>query len=173
MPTRSTLGLCPERLAKLLDVGSIDVDDGGRSSPSKAAADLMRRRFGDPLHIEGRAESVTAVLGGPCGEMAPGEGRPLGDVLLDPDTPLEILETIKQYGKALASRWDEGPEHVVAVTIYYAAIAAALSFHRRKITSRSRRELSDSLRVLMNDQWIIPGLARLFDTVHTLCEADE
>ena len=173
MAMKSTFGLCPERLATLLDAGSGDDGNCGQQPAPQAAAQLMRQRLAGPLRIDGCVDSLSSLLERPCPEMLPVADRPLGEVLLDPGTPLEILETLKQYGKNLSARWEEGPEHVVAVTIYYAAIAAALGSHASKITARSYRELADSLQILMDDRWITPELAGLFDTADTLCRAEE
>jgi len=170
---KSTFGLRPERLATLLDAGSGDDGNSSQQPAHQAAAKLMRQRLAGPLRIEDCVDSLLNLLNRPCPEMLPVAGKSLGDVLLDPATPLAILETLKQYGKNLSARWDEGPEHVVAVTVYYAAIAAALGSHGSKITTRSYRELADSLQTLMDDRWITPELAGLFDTACTLCKAEE
>ena len=173
MAMKSTFGLCPQRLAKLLNAGSDD--EAARCQPApQAAAQLLRRRLAGPLQVDKDCvDSLSAILDRPCQDLQPIAGRPLGDVLLDSTTPLAILETLKQYGKGLSRQWDEGPEHVVAVTIYFAAIAAALVFHRRRITTRSYRDLADSLRILMNGRWITPELAGLFDSVRIICKAEE
>ena len=174
MATKSTFGLGPEQLVKLLDAGSGDEADRGQLYALQAAAELMRRRLASPLHIDKNCvDSLPAILDRPCPEMLPIAGRPLGDVLLDPSTPLAILETLKQYGKGLSVRWDEGPEHVVAVTIYFAAIAAALGSYSTKITTRSYRELADSLQILMNDRWVTPQLAGLFDLARYVSQKND
>ncbi|MDP6634700.1 MAG: hypothetical protein QGG42_07375 [Phycisphaerae bacterium] len=174
MATKSTFGLCPKLLVTLLDAGSDGEDNCSQLPAPQAAAELMRRRLVSPLQITERCvDSLPDVLDRSCPEMLSIKGCPLGEILLDPNTPLAILETLKQYGKGLAARWDEGSEHVAAVTIYFAAIAAALGSHRCKITTRSYGELADSLRLLMADRWTTPELAGLFDTARTLCEAEE
>jgi len=174
MAMKSTFGLSPQRLAKLLNAGSAGEVAGRQLPAAQAAAQLLRRRLASPLHVDkGCVDSPSAILDRPCPELQPIADRPLGDVLVDPTTPLAILETLKQYGKGLSRRWDEGPEHVVAFTIYFAAVAAALVSHRRKITTRSYRDLADSLRILMDDRWITPELAKLFDSVRTICKAEE
>lgn len=96
--------------------------------------------------------------------------RMAGDLLLDPATPLAALETLKEYGKGLSQRWEEGPEHAVAVTIYFAAIAAALVSHGRKITTRPHRNLARSLGMMVDDRWMAPELALLFDNARKTCE---
>lgn len=172
MKLRSTFGLYPKELAELLATGS--GDDNAPLPLAEAASRLLRSRLASPMHFDkGYVDSLSAILARPCPELQPIAGRTLGDVLMDPTTPLATLETLKQYGKGLSLRWEEGPEHVVAAMIYFAAIAAALVFHGRKITTRSHRDLADLLRILMNDRWITPELAGLFDSARTMCEASK
>lgn len=171
MAAKSTYGLCSQRLAKLLDAGSANEAAHCQLPAPQAAAQLLQQRLASPLDVDKNyVDSVSAILDRSCQHLQPISGRPLGDVLLDPTTPLAILETLKEYGKGLSHRWDEGTEHVVAATIYLAAIAAALVSHRCKITTRSYRDLADLLRLLMNDQWITPELAGLFNGARTICE---
>ena len=99
-------------------------------------------------------DSVPAVLARPCPELQSLAGRPLREVLTDPHTSLTALAAIKEYAKALASRWRKGSEHTVAVLIYYAAIASALCHHGRQITSQAGSDLCHALGVLD----LIPGL---------------
>ena len=170
MASRSTFGLYPKELADLLATGSGD----DQLPPAEVAGRLLRSRLAGPMHFDKDCvDSLSAILDRPCPELQPIAGRTLGDVLADPTTPLAILETLKQYGKGLSRRWDEGPEHVVAAMIYFAAIAAALVFHGRKITTRSYRDLADLLRIMMSDRWITPELAGLFDSARTMCEASK
>ena len=170
MATKSIFGLCPQGLAKLLNTASADETTHRQPPAPQAAAQLLRSRLASPLHFDKDCvDSLSAILDRPCPELQSIAGRPLGDVLLDPTTPLTTLETLKQYGKGLSRRWDEGSEHVVAAMIYFAAIAAALVSHRRKITTRSYRDLADLLRMLMSDRWLTPQLAGLFDSARTIC----
>ena len=174
MALTSTFGLCPQRLAKLMTAGAPDEAALSQPPAPQAAAELLRSRLAGPLHFEKYCvDSLPAILNRPCLELQPIANWPLGEVLWDPTTPLANLETLKHYGKGLSCRWDEGPEHVVAVAIYFAAIAAALVSHGRKITTRSYPDLADSLRMLMDDRWITPQLTKLFDSARTICKAKD
>jgi hypothetical protein len=174
MKPRSTFGLYPKELAELLATGSGDDNAPQQLPPAEVARLLLQSRLAGLMHFDKDCvDSLSDVLDKPCPELQPIAGRTLGDVLMDPTTPLATLETLKQYGKGLSLRWEEGPEHVVAAMIYFAAIAAALVFHGRKITTRSHRDLADLLRILMNDRWITPELAGLFDSARTMCEASK
>lgn len=127
-----------------------------------------------PLPLdESVAESVPAVLNRPCEEMQPLANRTIGDVLLDPATPMAALETLREYGKVLSDRWIEGPEYLVAGTIYFAATARALVSHDRKLAARPYGKLAEAFGTLIDNGWITPELVDLFDTARTVCESKE
>jgi len=157
-----TSGLHPDRLARLLAIGSADVPPGGDRSDVQAAADLLRDRLADPPPL------AEAVMDSPLPE-----GTSLNDVLLDSNTELGVLETIKDYTKTLSKRWEEGPEHAVAVSVYYAAIAAALIHHDRKITAHSYEKLAGSIDVLVEAKWMDVRLAKLLADARDLCRRTE
>jgi len=174
MAPRSTFGLYPRQLAGLLATGSTAEAAQATLSPVQSTRQLLRHRLAGPLHLDRRCvDSLPAVLGRPCEELHPLAGRIVGDLLMAPGTPLAVLETLKEYGKGLSHRWEDGPEHTVAVAIYFAAIAAALVSHGRKITTRSYRDLARSLGMMMEDRWMTPELAFLFDSARKACERKE
>jgi hypothetical protein len=138
-------------------IGSANAPPGGGRSDVQVAADLLRDRLADPPPL---ADAVVD---------SPPEGKSLGDVLLDSNTELGVLEAIKNYTKALSKRWEEGPEHAVAVSIYYAAIAAALLHHGRKITAISYAKLVCSIDMLIEAKWMDLRLAKLLADARDLC----
>ena len=174
MTLKSTFGLVPQRVASLLAAGSGDDDPSQCVSPAEAAGELLRTRLARPLPLdEGGAESLPAVLGRSCEEMQALAERTVGDVLLDSATPLAALETLREYGKVLSDRWCEGPEYLVAGTVYFAATARALVSHDRKLTARSYGKLAEAFETLVGNGWLAQGLVDLFATARTVCESKE
>ncbi|MGB2819734.1 MAG: hypothetical protein WBF17_02040 [Phycisphaerae bacterium] len=114
-------------------------------------------------------DSVTALLNRPCHELLPLAKRPLGDVLTDAATSLDVLKTLRDYGRALALRWEEGPESAVAMTTYYAAIAAALTCYGQKITSRPSADLARAMELLASTPWMTQPMITLFSEALRLC----
>ncbi|MCK4623935.1 MAG: hypothetical protein KAV00_01395 [Phycisphaerae bacterium] len=162
----TTFGFSPKRMAKLLGIG---VEDDGQSNEAvtEAKAELLRARFAGPLPLETAVVDVLPTLMGKlCQELLPLGGRPLGEVLLDEETGLDVLEKIKAYGKKLA-RQDE-PERSVGITVYYTAIASALLFHDKKITGHSYRYLRDSFDAIDKD-WMPGNLARHITKAQRIC----
>ena len=174
MALKSTFGLLPQRLASLLVTSSSDNDAPRDASPVEEASRLLRSRLACPLPLdEAGAESLPTVLGSPCDELKPLANRTMGYVLLDPATPLSVLEMLKEYGKELADRWEDGSERIVATAIYFAATARALVSHDRKLTARSYEHLANALGMLMGKPWITQELADLFASAHRTCESRE
>jgi len=165
----TTFGANPEGLAELLGLG-VAADDPGAEQPDRAKADLLRARLAGtmPLDVD-VVDALPAILGRLCRQLLPLEGRPLGEVLLSPQTDRATIETIKDYGKGLAGRQDGEVEHSVAVVIYFAAIASALLFHDRKISSYSYRALAESFDALVHMPWMAPEIARHLAQARQLC----
>jgi hypothetical protein len=115
-------------------------------------------------------DSVTAVLHRPCRELLALADRTLGEIITDDSTSLEVLTTLREYGKALLSRWEEGPECGVATVVYHAAIASALVHHRQKVASRPFGDLARSMELLASTPWMTPPLSDLFSQARRLCQ---
>ena len=60
-------------------------------------------------------------------------------------------------------------EHDAATAVYFAAIASALLFHDRKITTFSYKSLDESFSKLINEKWIVKDIAELFDRACRVC----
>jgi hypothetical protein len=170
MEMESTSGLSGERLARLLSLGAGDDRTAEPAIPEEATARRLRERLAAPIPRDpADAESAPALLGRACPEIAPVAGRPLAEVLLDSTSDPRVIETIKDFAKRLHGRSAQGPDPAVAVTIYYSAIAAALVFHDRKITTRSHEHLVRSFAMLIEKPWMTPDLKRLFAEARDLC----
>ncbi|MDP6636748.1 MAG: hypothetical protein QGG42_17755 [Phycisphaerae bacterium] len=169
MTLTSTFGLSSKRLAKLLNAGEPE-ETIDRQSISDAAAELLRQRLAARLDFDKNCvDSLPAILNRTCPELQPVADCSVGEALFDPAAPLDILDTLRQYGKGLSRQWDEGPEHAVAVAIYFAAIAAALVSHGCKITTRSYPDLAGALQMLLDGGWITPELTKLFNSAREIC----
>ena len=165
----TTFGVGSEQLARLLGIG-LDLDDHEHCSPNQAKAALLRTRLSGTLPLDPAVvDALPAILGRVCRELLPMGGRSLGGVLLDSETGLDVLETIKDYGKKLVAGKDSEAEHAVSTAIYFAAIASALLFHDQKITSYTYPALAEAFSTLIDKQWLAPELARHLAKARRLC----
>ena len=166
---KTTTGFKAEQLVQLLDIGADD--NGGEADLDRARADLLRLRLAGTLPVKTEmAQALPAIVTRLCKELLPLEGRSLGEVLLDRHTPLDVLETIKDFGKKASARKDRKVEHDVAIAIYYAALAAAVLFHDKKITKWSYSHLAKAFDSLITKTWMADELAALLRKAKEACE---
>ncbi len=143
----------PHRMADLLGVGR---EAAGLDSPATALAALLEA----PASPEPASPAApAAVLGRPCHELRAHAGKSIGELLTAPDTDLAALATLKDYAKELVRRARLDSQRSAATALYYAAIAAALVGHGRRITSYDMGKLAEGLADLLARPWLPPELA--------------
>jgi hypothetical protein len=168
-----TGGISPERLSGLFRI-AMEVEEGSPpASPTEAKEHLLRAALAGYLPAENEVLKVLPALAGQLHLLG---CRPLGESLLDPGMPLEVLKAIKDHGKRQAKAAKNAKnraEHTVAVTIYFAAIAGALRFHGRKITSYSWAALAEHFGALTEKPWMAPELVGHFVAARDLCRGKD
>jgi hypothetical protein len=88
--------------------------------------------------------------------------KPIGKLLLDPETEIDLIRIIKDYSSKFSKRAKSKAEHHIANTIYYAAIAYALLFHDRRITRYTYESLNKSFSKLAKEKWMPNKMIELF-----------
>ncbi len=150
----TTYGLSPDRLAKLLALGLEDKKDQDELEEGQTAAELLEDMLSNKLPPE-------EVLG---------SDKTIGSLILDAETDLSVLETMKDYGKGLVRRSDSETGKAAATAIYYGSIASALVFHQRKISRHSFEKVAEACADLEEEPWIPSGLKDLFRKARTVCD---
>ena len=112
----------------------------------------VRGRHGDflPAGLGSRAE-LARHLSTLCQDAAQ-SGEVLLSTICEPQTPLAVLQGIKELAKSLAGKASTEQERAAASFLYHAAVATALGRHGKNISSRSgsaRSELYEDLAALM------------------------
>lgn len=167
----TAFNLSSEQLAHLLGIGSRIGGDENQVDQEQRKAELLRDLLAAKLPAdEVLLESLPTVVRRACQELQPLAGESFGNLLQDPGTDITTIRRIKDYSKKLTKAAESEIEHDAAGAIYYAAIAGALVFHEKKITSFSYEELVDSFSVLTKNSWLTPDLARLFRKARKLCQ---
>ena len=166
----TTAGASPENLAGLFGVCPGEKDGREPPDPTEAKEHLLRWVLAGALPGQGELQKSLPAM---ADQLHPLGRRPLGEVLLDAGTPLEAIQEIKSHGKRLAAGTRPEEEHSVAVTVYFAAIASAMLFHGKKITSHSWPALAEHFDGLAGKTWMAPELAGHFARARELCRARE
>jgi hypothetical protein len=167
----SAFGSTVKGLHGLLGVGVGKDVPQDAASVDRAAGELLCARLEGTLPLNTAVvDAFPAILGKLQKALLPLEGKPLGKVLFDVNTELDIIKSIKDYGKKLAARRDSEADHSAATAIYFAAIASALLFHGERITSYSYEHLRESFNELIEGTWIPQELSRHFSKARKMCE---
>ena len=162
MDQETTYGVSPQKLAKLLNLADAHELPEADDLLNQAKAELLEGRLEAPLPPEAAGMALPPALAG-------SDAPPLGRILQDHQVDLATLESVKQYGKLTAAQEEADAEQETATAVYYAAIAAALVHHDRRITSHSFENLRRSFAVLAETPWMSPAMAGLFQQAHEIC----
>jgi len=101
----TTYGLSPEQLAHLLAMGLHQEDDQGSGEGSRTNSDMLQHMLMSELPLDpAMPESVPVVLKRPCEELSDVVGQTLSQLLLNSQTGFEVIQTLKDYAKALSRR---------------------------------------------------------------------
>ena len=166
----TTLGLSPDKLAGLWDIGSKEKEVEKGIDPGSTKTELLRDL------LSGKVQTNT-----PKAKSRPQKhthqksfsnfltDESIEKLLQNPETDITLLRQIKEHGKRLSEEAKSKTEYQVANTIYYAAIASALVFHRRRITTFSFEDLQQFFLHLKEERWIPTSLRRLFTKACEYC----
>ena len=164
-----TSNLNAEKLGNLLRLYMDNNEEGQRNYDDDKKA-LLDDLLSDALPLDQETiNSLPTVLRRLYEEMPPLVGQPLGKLLLSPETKLEHLIAIKEHAKKMMSTADTDAKYETRAVIYYAAIASALVFHDRKITTHSNQDLEDSLSAFVKRKWIKADLSQLLKKAQEIC----
>ena len=171
MKEETTYGLSPDRLARLLALGLQGSEKEEESPEDQSPGEVLQGMLDRRLSLDpATPDSLAAVLKRPPDEVAVG-AQTMGDSLLGSETDLEVIKTLKDYGKELVRSEGLETRKAAATAIYYAAIGSALLFHDRKITQHSYAKLQEAFADLEQKDWIPPELQDLFQRALAACRA--
>ena len=159
------------QLAKLLGLATDRAPQEAENGSPEQTARMLQDRLAGPLPMKTEiAEQLPVLLGKLQRGLLPGDGLPIGQLLLDSEATLETLKAVKNYGKQLARREGSQSDHAVGIAIYYTAIASAIVFHNERITRHSFEYLLDSFSDLTERPWMPTDLARHLTKAGKKCQ---
>lgn len=166
----TTYGLSPEQLARLMALGLEETRGHGRFATTREAAQAVQEILTSKLPLNpANSDSLPAVLNRSCAEFFPLADRTMGDLIMNRETDLAMLKSLKDYGKQLVGQDDSEGTRAAATVLYYSAIASALTFHRQKISQHSYQKLDKSFTELEEKIYVPPEIKELFKKARLLC----
>jgi hypothetical protein len=167
-----TFGLDPRKLADLLLVGSDTKQPEGQVTPDQERSELLRDRLGEAMPLDSSVPGTVPISPNSlCQALGVLGGKPIMELLQNPESDISLIECIKRYNHRLSKCTKSKAERDVAITLYYAAIACALVFHKKKITTFSFETLGHSFSSLVGKPWISTQLVVLFKEARKVCQS--
>jgi len=172
MEMKTTYGLRPDQMAGLFSVGSDDPDPEDQDSNNERMARLLQEQLTCTLPQGSLfCDALLMVMERQGWDLNSLAGQSLGQLLLDAQSDVELLKTIKDSSKALLRDLDSHADSALATVTYYAALASALVHRAQKISQYSFAELSESFTQLTEKQWMAKDLVALYSQAQRICES--
>ena len=170
MATVSTYGLRLDQMKNLFFMGTEPVDSGDKRDDNEKMADLLHEQLTRTLPRGSLLlDALFMMLNRQGCDTRPLAGRSLGEVFLDPNSDVELLEAIKNCSKKLSAALDSQAEAALATTLYFAALASALVYHDKRVTQSTYKKLEESFASLMQKQWMTREMIALFSRAQRIC----
>jgi hypothetical protein len=166
----STFGLNRDKLSHLWRIGKDIPQQEEDFDEEQRKSELLQTQLSESLPLEaGIQHLLPDILTAVCRKFKPFIGCSTKDLLLNPETDLLIVKTIKDLHKKRAESAVSRFQQDVATVVYYAAISSALVYHNIKITKFSYKVLRATLSELNQNKWLTKDLNVLFGTAQDFC----
>ncbi|MHC4760931.1 MAG: hypothetical protein ACYS9H_06255, partial [Planctomycetota bacterium] len=160
---RSTFGLDPEKVARLLQIGSEMKEAEVSLDLDQEKAAFLNKRLEQTLPLDQSfAKTIPPFVARICERTGLLAGEPIRSLLNNPQTPISLIQKLKEYGKNLSETARTEVETDPALVLYYASIAHAIIHHGIKISRFSYHSLIESFTSLTEKDWIDPECRTLF-----------
>ena len=171
---KKTYGLEPEKIANLFQMASEDLEKQDSASKDYTLSDRLADRLAEPLLLS--SSSARKLPGIPAmltNALDFYEDISIGQLLSNTATSIDQLIRIKNcYGQQSRITEDKD-EQSVAVVLYYAAIAAGIAYHNKKISQFPSSQLCKSFQMLREKPWINEVISELYETAIQRCNTIE
>ena len=170
MATMSTYGLRLDQMKNLFFMGAEPADSGEMRDDNEKMADLLQEQLTRALPRGSLLlDALFMMLDRQGCDTRPLAGKSLGDVFLDSQSDVELLEAIKNCSKKLSTALDSQAEAALATTLYFAALASALVYHDKKVTQSPYEKLQESFAALTQKRWMTREMIALFSRAQRIC----
>jgi len=171
MSTKPIFNPDPDQLDRLLSIGSGTEAETPDVCEDRSLADLADKWLVSSL---GENASLRDPLLQRFSRLGPVEesfaDKSLFELLLEPETDIAILQAISCYAKELSLLVQTESESIIAIAIYYAAIARLLLSHDKKTSEYSYQSLMESFGDLIEKKWMPRELKEMFREAQKTCQ---
>ncbi len=157
---------------RLLDLGlSPAADNDDAVSPDDQRKDLLYQILANPLPVSDQTrESLPPILQGQSQDLLALSGRPVGDLLQDPQAGIAVIRHIKDFAKEQGATATSKEAQDAFMAAYLAAIAGALVFHGQRISQHDNNDLKSFFFAFAKKTWILAELRPLFKQALEKCD---
>jgi len=139
------------------------------SLAGRSAEDILGEVLWRRLPQGDEAGSVASFSDLPPFELRQLDQWKILEMLTDCDAPVWALEILRDYGQNWAESASDSNIRICGSILEYAAIAAALLAHGRKITTHSYLHVAEQCRRMRQYRWLPSQLVNLFEQVAFYC----
>ncbi|MEN6423896.1 MAG: hypothetical protein ABFE13_00925 [Phycisphaerales bacterium] len=165
------LGLNPDQLSRLWNIGDAVELYAVPNDSDQAKTEFLRDVLVERMPLEPMVTRVLSrALSQACEGVQPFPNNSYGLLLADPATDVTILTRVKDHAKELVRPVHSEGERQVLAAVYYAAIACALIYHDRRISSFSFDCLAQQYKSLLEQAWLTSDLRDLFEKAKEYCD---
>jgi hypothetical protein len=148
-----------EQLSRLMDLAASDATVW---QPDELAA-ILQHQLSAPVQFD--LGNLDAKLAEQVQAISSSQGlllKSFGDLLQHPHPPLALLELCKEFARAYWHHPQSPLPREVAMLLYFASIAAALTRCRRRITRLDQATLRKNFQWFLDQSWVDEPSRRLF-----------
>jgi hypothetical protein len=163
MKKKSFLDLHKDTLYELLKLCAETEVPDAEIHPDRQRCECLEDLLADPLpQATADKTAASAHLDSICDLSGMSVSICLRELLLNPETNIQILQRIRKHGKSFIRQGKTPLEQETGGIIYHAAIASALVFHDQGISKLSQQDMHKTFVALSKESWLPADIRKLF-----------
>ena len=163
MKKKSFLDLHKDTLYDLLKLCAEAEACDKQVDPDRLRCEQLEDLLSGPLpETQSMRTSHSDHLGSVCDLSGLSASVSLRDLILDPDTDLQILQRIRKHGKTVIRQAETALDRETGGILYHAAIASALVLHNQRISKLAHDDMITAFTALAEASWLPTDMKRLF-----------
>ena len=156
-------------LANLWQIAAGGQIEDEQLDSNEIKSDLLISRLDSQLSENpGNADIAPVIINQIAKKLNSISGKTLRSLLFAPSTEVDTIIILKDYAKKLSRQDTTDSDYAVAIALYYAAIANAIVYHDKKITSHSNHYLLKFYSQMLEKRWLSEDVRTLYTKAKTV-----